>query len=575
MLIVAAAMLAGQSLGAQAGWLTLRTQHHQVAGNVSTRELKDVALRLEQFRDIVETLNDPAARVRQDESVVALVFRDDRSFRPFTPLVDDRRLPVAGMFLSGLGGAFITLNLDSGEAAYPAIYHEYSHFLLRGVFGGAPLWFSEGLAEYYSTLEVTSDGRRAIIGTPIPHHVQLLRQRRLPLARLLDVKAASEVYNRDTPERALLYAQSWAMVHHAFHAQPRRREALVNLALKLAAGARPEQAVVETYGMALADLEQQLLTYMRRELYQATSVEFRDAIVTSIAADVKPADAVEVDIWMGAVQSRIGRPDEAEVRLERALKARPDSGGAHAALAMLRLAQGRSADAKQHLDAARKAGALPAPQVVEVTGRDAARLFFNAGNYSAVRSVLTPIVREDRSDIGAALMLADALLHLDDADGARALLGPVLASPVATEDEKAQTRVLLARSAEVRARLGNPPAPTAPPTPSLTKDVRQAPRLTLDLRVVRDGEQRTFGTLQSVECGRTSVSIVLTTDKGTTRASAGALSAIDFVTFRSSAGGSVSCGPQTPVPALLTWRRDGTQTIAVALELLPDGYVPE
>ena len=31
---------------------------------------------------------------------------------------------------------------------------------------------------------------------------------------------------------------------------------------------------------------------------------------------------------------------------------------------------------------------------------------------------------------------------------------------------------------------------------------------------------------------------------------------------------------QVPAPALLTTRQEGTRTIAVALELLPDGYVP-
>jgi hypothetical protein len=46
------------------------------------------------------------------------------------------------------------------------------------------------------------------------------------------------------------------------------------------------------------------------------------------------------------------------------------------------------------------------------------------------------------------------------------------------------------------------------------------------------------------------------------------------MTFRSTVAGSITCGPQTAVPALLTSRADGARTIAVALELLPDGYVP-
>ena len=49
-------------------------------------------------------------------------------------------------------------------------------------------------------------------------------------------------------------------------------------------------------------------------------------------------------------------------------------------------------------------------------------------------------------------MLAEALLRLDDPDGARTLLGPVLAG--GSDSRKDQARVLLAQLAEVRERLG-------------------------------------------------------------------------------------------------------------------------
>jgi hypothetical protein len=173
------------------------------------------------------------------------VFPDDRSFRPFMLRVQGRVVPGSGIFASGPAGAYIGLSLEAGDRAYPTIYHEYAHALLAGAFARVPLWFNEGLAEYYSTLEVTGDGRRALVGKPLEPHVARLRERRLPLQQLFAVRANSPEYTDDSPLRRVLYAQSWAVVHHALHGTPRRRTELIDLAFKLASGADPDRTVRE------------------------------------------------------------------------------------------------------------------------------------------------------------------------------------------------------------------------------------------------------------------------------------------------------------------------------------------
>ncbi len=101
------------------------------------------------------------------------------------PRANGRVVPVTGVFTGGPDAAYIGLSLESGEEAYPGIYHEYSHYLLRGAFSAVPLWFNEGLAEYYSMFEVTNGGRSARIGSPHESHIALLRDRRLPLPQTL------------------------------------------------------------------------------------------------------------------------------------------------------------------------------------------------------------------------------------------------------------------------------------------------------------------------------------------------------------------------------------------------------
>jgi hypothetical protein len=554
---IAASILAFVPVPAAAEWLTLRTKHHQVAGNVSPRDLKDLALRLEQFRDVIATLNQATIAAAGDVSVVVLAFPDERSYRPFMPMANGRLVPVGGLFVSGPRGTYITLNLDADADAFRAIYHEYSHFLLRNVFGAAPLWFNEGLAEYYSTVEVAGDGRRALIGKPVRRHVELLRERRLPLAQLLAINAASAVYTSDTPERSVLYAQSWALVHHALHGNPRRREALINLAFKLSAGTTPEQAVLESYGMTVSDLERDVQAYLRRESYQVSSVEFKEAVTTTLARTPVPADNGEIEAWLGGVQMSIGRPEEGAARLENALKTRPDV----------------------------VAGLSRSNYQTRVPGREGVlatmRMFLSRGDYAAVRGTLTSMVKANPADHEVALILAEALLRLDDPNGAQALLGPVLAG--GTDLRKERARALLGQLAEVRERIGNRPLPstadaTTTGTSASTSDQALAAAknqgLILNLRDVRPGEQRVRGTIQFIECSRNGVVVVINTPQGAMRASATSLSAITFVTFRTQTGGAISCGAQVVAPVLLTMRPEGARTIAVALELLPDGYEP-
>jgi hypothetical protein len=57
-----------------------------------------------------------------------------------------------------------------------------------------PTWLSEGLAEYYSGYRLDADGKGAIIGRPLAHHVFLLRERYMPLAELIAVDRSSPLY---------------------------------------------------------------------------------------------------------------------------------------------------------------------------------------------------------------------------------------------------------------------------------------------------------------------------------------------------------------------------------------------
>lgn len=95
------------------------------------------------------------------------------------------------------------------------------------------------------------------------------------------------------------------------------------------------------------------------------------------------------------------------------------------------------------------------------------------------------------------------------------------------------------------------------------------------LRITMAGEQRSFGTLDALECRGDQVEFVVRTAQGPVRA-LGRFADIRVVNYRQGSLGSVLCGPQpTPLPTLLTWKPlSGESRLAIAIEFVPDGFVP-
>ncbi len=133
---------------ASAEWRSLRSDHFQVIGDVSEGDLRNVALKFEQFRDVISQLNPAMLGDGSAPPVVILVFKDRNAFKPFMPVVDGNVVTAGGLFQPGDDTNYIALTLESGNQGYPVVFHEFAHLLLRGVFADAPVWFNEGLAEY-------------------------------------------------------------------------------------------------------------------------------------------------------------------------------------------------------------------------------------------------------------------------------------------------------------------------------------------------------------------------------------------------------------------------------------------
>ena len=189
----------------------MRSRNFQLIGNAGEKEIRQVANRLEQFREVFTRLF-PKAKFTAPRPTTVVVFKNDKSYSPFRSNQN-----IAGYFQPGPDVNYITLTAEvRGEQdPFTVIFHEYTHLLVNSTLGNVPTWFNEGLAEYYSSFNI-SEERVVTPGKPISNHVYLLRESKMLPCRLFQVDHNSPHYN-EREKQTIFYAQSWALVHYLIH----------------------------------------------------------------------------------------------------------------------------------------------------------------------------------------------------------------------------------------------------------------------------------------------------------------------------------------------------------------------
>jgi len=133
--------LSHQSAQARDNWIKVSSKNFTLIGNASEKEIRQVATRLEQFRDVFTRLF-TTAKFDTPVPTTVIVFKSMGSYKPFNPGNN------AGYFQKGEDVNYITLTTDATQNPFSVIYHEYVHLLLENTSGNVPTWFNEGLAEY-------------------------------------------------------------------------------------------------------------------------------------------------------------------------------------------------------------------------------------------------------------------------------------------------------------------------------------------------------------------------------------------------------------------------------------------
>lgn len=324
-------------------WTRVRSKNFLLVGNASEKEIRRIGARLEQFREALTRLFGGAS-IQSTVPTTVIVFRSDESYRPYKPLYEGVPANVAGYFQSNTDLNYITITIDGNASGpYGTIFHEYVHLFVESNLRGLPLCLNEGLAEYFSTFDLSDGGRKATVGRVNNRHLKLLRTRPwLPLDALLSADNKSPAYNeRET--RDLFYAQSWALAHYLIlgrEAVGERQSDFYRFVGLMAEGVPLEESFKRTFKQDTAALELGLKEYIKREKHpaQVTLFDRRTEIKSEEMTSALLSEA-EAKYYLGDLLLHTNRLDEAAALLKEALVLNPQLPMAHASLGMVRVRQ--------------------------------------------------------------------------------------------------------------------------------------------------------------------------------------------------------------------------------------------
>ena len=315
-------------------WMSVRSKNFLMLGNTSEKDLRQVGVRLEQFREVFSRL---FTNLKIDSPVptTVIVFKNDESYRPLKLNAN-----TSGYFQPGPDVNYITLELtsdvNSQQDPFAIILHEYTHLLVRNTSGNVPTWFNEGLAEYYSTFSISSD-QKVVVGRPIAGHVYLLRENKmLPLRTLFQVDQKSPYYN-ERDKQSIFYAESWALIHYLILGKDGQRMPQLSKFVELiTAGTPMEKAFQEAFAMTFESMEKELRAYIQRDRYPILSGSFQSKVGYDSAMQAAPITEAEAQAYLGDLLLK-GNRANAEVYLQKALALDPDLPMANASLGLLRV----------------------------------------------------------------------------------------------------------------------------------------------------------------------------------------------------------------------------------------------
>ncbi len=383
------AMLA--SPAARAEWWEATTSHFVVYSESSQRDAEKFAVLLERFDNALRTLQGmpvPGPEIGVANRVKVYRTGDTDNIAVFA------RAPgsgIAGFYIPRAGNpvAFVParerIATSKGIEQGPrldiktVLLHEYTHHFMLSNFSTAyPQWYTEGVAELYSTIRFMDDGSFHVGDVPQARGAALDYLPDVPLTRLFDTKATLSGM-----QQYQSYTFGWLLSHYLNFA-PERKGQLVAYLKALNGGEDSLTAAKRIFGdlealqrevrrykrgpflgydvkpgdyvepkvaiRRLTSAEEALIRHHMRSQRGVDRKEARDVAGDMGGKDAVYADSLPAQLWVGEAQIDARNWDAAEAAADRALKIDPESSAAHLLKAQVFMGRGKT-DKKAYAEA--------------------------------------------------------------------------------------------------------------------------------------------------------------------------------------------------------------------------------
>ncbi len=256
-------------------WLEVHTAHFSVVSDAGEKRGRDIAMRMEQIRTIFGRLI-LKDKLKVPVPITVIALKNEKQYAAVAP---EKQALAAGLYVPGSDRIYLVLNLFDPDP-WRAIAHPLAHYFLNYNYPPAAGWFDEGLAEYFSSIQI---GRQVDLGgdpelAPEWHEDVFDEMRRDPkvpqsLTQLLSSPiwlSMADLFTmkhdasgaREGTHHTLYYAQSWMVVHYLLK---KNKLPQVGTYFDLVQNQHlpVEKAMVQAFDMSQAQLEDAAKTYFK------------------------------------------------------------------------------------------------------------------------------------------------------------------------------------------------------------------------------------------------------------------------------------------------------------------------
>ena len=331
-------------------WVEIRTAHFIVASDGGERTARRIADEFEALLRVFQATM-PNCRVSTGVPVRILAARDGQSFGRMIPEFpyDKRHDQPPGLFVSGAEKTYIGIRANaSGHFPYIDIFQNYAREILKLSYRNLPPWLEEGYSTVYGSLTFNDRGVR--LERPDPEDLSVLYESPLlPLDLVLHVDRSSGYYSPGNKE-TVYFAESRVLVHFLISdPQFAGTKSMERYVTAVEGGVDSLKAAREAFG-DLNQLQSKLEAFVKQ--MNGLPVDLPISGGSDSGGSPRTLSAAEIGARMADFLVLRGRNEDAQDKLEEALKSEPSLAEAEQNLGFLLLKKDNLDDAEKHFERA-------------------------------------------------------------------------------------------------------------------------------------------------------------------------------------------------------------------------------